>query len=128
MEESKISILIADDNKFWCNILKKYLSKFKSEFIIVGIANTNEEEIDLIEKFKPNVVITDILRSNNKNALDVIKRYSNKDNSPYFLIISGDDQAYTLKNNRELKICGYITKPILNYDLIRKNILYINYL
>ena len=44
----KVKIIIADDNKEFCNFLAKYLRKYNN-IEILGIANTDEEEIDMIE-------------------------------------------------------------------------------
>lgn len=59
MEEMKIRIIIADDNKAWTNLLQKYLKNFK-ELEIVGITNDGIEQLDMIKELKPDVVVTDL--------------------------------------------------------------------
>ena len=48
MTERKIKILIADDYKPLCNTLRDILNGYK-ELDVIGIANTDQEEISKIE-------------------------------------------------------------------------------
>jgi len=91
----KKKIIIADDNKEWCNILYKYLVRY-NEFEILGIANTDEDEIKLIEEKKTDIVITDLMRNGEYTGFDIIKEYSTHKNSPQFLIISAGMPVSTI--------------------------------
>ena len=57
---AKTSILIADDNKEFANILKEFLGKY-DEFDIVDVANDGNEAIEKILDKKPDVVVLDII-------------------------------------------------------------------
>ena len=83
----KKKILIADDNKSFCDFIYRKLIEIE-EFEIVGIANTDEDEIKLIEEKKPDIVITDLMRNNEYTGLEIIKKYSTNPNSPQFIIVS----------------------------------------
>lgn len=52
MENSKISVLIADDNKEFCSILNDYLLNQK-DIVVIGIAKDGREALELIEEKKP---------------------------------------------------------------------------
>ena len=58
----KIKIIIADDYNIFCEMIRDYLIKYE-EIEILGIANTDEEEIRMIEELKPEIVITDLMRN-----------------------------------------------------------------
>ena len=58
----KIRVIIADDYNRFCEIVRDYLIKYE-EIEILGIANTDEEEIRMIEELKPEIVITDLMRN-----------------------------------------------------------------
>lgn len=58
--KEKIKIVIADDNKGVCELLKNFLKKYKN-IEILGIANTDEQEIEMIENLKPDILITDLV-------------------------------------------------------------------
>lgn len=119
MTERKIRILIADDYKPFCNTLKSILNEY-TKLEVIGIANTDQEEISKIENLKPNVVITDIKRNNQYTGLDIVKQYSCKEDSPYFFIISSEINEKELNNN---KIIGFMRKPFLDYDKLVEKIL-----
>lgn len=112
----KIKIIIAEDNIHLCKLIKKFLSE-KEEIEILGIANNDEDELRMIEELKPEIVITDLVRDFRYTGLDIIKEYSNKKNSPEFLVISADKEEYIIKD--EINIAGYIEKtPFMDYELI----------
>lgn len=115
----KIKIIIADDNKGICNLYKKYLEKYK-DIEIVGIANTDEQEIEMIENLKPEIVITDLMRNRKYTALEIIKDYFERKKGPEFLVISSDIKSDVIKNG--LKVAGYIQKPVLDYQVIYNEI------
>lgn len=115
MNNTTIKIIIADDNFAFCDLLKDYLNKFE-DVEILGIANTDEEEINLIENLKPDVVISDLMRNHKYTGLDIIKQYIKKKERPKFLVISADRQDDFML--RDVEFDGYIQKPCWNYEEI----------
>ncbi len=111
----KIKIIIADDYNIFCEMIRDYLIKYE-EIEILGIANTDEEEIRMIEELKPEIVITDLMRNRTYSGLKIIEDYSNKKERPEFLVISADEKDDVIKSN--VKIGGYIKKPFNNYSII----------
>ena len=83
----KVNIIIADDEVKTCEQIESMLKKY-SYINIMGIANTDEEEIKLIEELKPDVVVTDLMRNHEFTGLDIIKDYSEKETSPKFVVVS----------------------------------------
>ena len=73
-----LKIIIADDNYALIDFMKRILEEDK-RFEVVGIATNDEEEIKLIEREKPNVVITDLKRKNEYTGLNVIEKFKNKE-------------------------------------------------
>ena len=110
-----IKIVIADDNVYFCKLLSNFLEKHE-EIKIVGIANNDEEEIGMIEEFKPDIVITDLVRDGEYTGLDIIKGYKDRQQSPHFLVISADFKTDIL--DKDLKVAGYLMKPINDYNRI----------
>ena len=99
--DSKIRVLIADDNKEICMFISNFLKK-KEDVEILGIANTDEDEIKMIDNLKPEIVITDLMRNHKNTGLDIIKNYFGKDNSPKFLVISAGDKNEIYCENIQL--------------------------
>lgn len=73
----KVKIIIADDNKPLCDVIKAYLKRYE-DIEILEIANTDEDEIKMIEELKPEIVITDLMRNHKYTGLEIIKHYFNK--------------------------------------------------
>ncbi|MDO5555167.1 MAG: response regulator [Clostridia bacterium] len=113
----KIKILIADDNKAFCELLSKYLISIEN-IEILGIANSDEAEINMIDNLNPEIVITDLMRNRQYSGLEIIRKYKQKEKSPIFLIISAAERQTIIDENEELNIGGYIKKPFYDYGII----------
>ena len=56
----KIKIVLADDNKDFCQVLKEYLSN-ESDIEILGIAKDGIEALDLVKKTQPDLLVLDVI-------------------------------------------------------------------
>lgn len=72
-EQDRIRMIIADDNFYWCETMRKYLQQFK-EIEILGTTSDGEEQIEMITKLNPDIVITDLKRKTEISGLEVLKR------------------------------------------------------
>ena len=115
----KIKVVIADDNIHICKIIKDYL-KNHEDVEILGVANTDEDEIKMIEELKPEIVITDLMRNHKYTGLDIIKDYFNKKSKVEFLVISADFEKDVITDG--LEVAGYIKKPFNDYEIIYKEL------
>ena len=113
-----LKIIIADDNLALVDFMKASIEK-DTRFKVVGIATNDKEEIDLIEREKPNIVITDLKRNNEYTGIDIIERYNNKEYKPIFFIISAMAMYY-IEDIRRLDIRYYLNKPFDNDRLLDK--------
>ena len=111
----KIKIIIADDNEHICKFIKEFLEKYE-DIEILGIANSDEDEIKMIEELKPEIVITDLMRNHRYTGLDIIKSYFAKNKDIAFLVISADNKSDVI--NGGLEVAGYIKKPVNDYEEI----------
>ena len=60
MEET-LTILVADDNTYMADLIAISI-KDDTRFKIIGVAKDGKEEIELINKLKPKIVISDLKR------------------------------------------------------------------
>lgn len=120
--KEKIRVIIADDNKGFCELLNKCLNKYE-KIEILGNAYTDEEEISLIEKLKPEIVVTDLMRNHKYSGLEIIKKYNNMENSPIFLVISAMPEKYIINEKNYTIIGGYIEKYLINFDFVANKII-----
>lgn len=111
----KIKIIIADDNIHICKFIKEFLEKYE-DIEILGIANSDDDEIKMIEELKPEIVITDLMRNHRYTGLDIIKSYFAKNKDIAFLVISADNKSDVI--NGGLEVAGYIKKPVNDYEEI----------
>lgn len=107
-----LKIIIADDNTAIVDCMKKKIEE-DERFKVVGIALNEEEELELIEKEKAHLVITDLKKNGEYTGFDIIEQFKNKENSPIFFVISGMT-AYYIQEIRRLKIRYYLNKPFEN--------------
>ena len=112
-KSKKIKLIIAEDNKEFNNILKQILES-NDEIEVIGSCYSDEQELQMIEKLHPEIVITDLVRNGKKTGLEIIKKCKEKSNIPKFLVITaGGDDEIDYDN-----IDGLIKKPIINYEII----------
>lgn len=88
MKESKISVLIADDNKEFCNILNDYLLS-QRDIVVTGIAKDGLEALKLIEEKQPDLVVLDIIMPH-LDGLGVLERINSLglEKTPRVIVLS----------------------------------------
>ncbi|GAW92305.1 sporulation transcription factor Spo0A [Calderihabitans maritimus] len=106
-----ISILIADDNKELCELLKEYLDE-EEDFKLVGIAYNGLQTIKMIEQHEPDVVILDIIMPH-LDGIGVLEKLNNTRLSkrPKIIILTTLGQETTTLRSIELGADYYILKP-----------------
>lgn len=107
--EEILTIIIADDNTALTEMLANEINKH-AKFKILGITDNTKEELQLIDSEKPQIVITDIMRTDNTSGLDAIRLYKDKEYSPKFLVVSAGTYYYT-DQLKECNVKYYINKP-----------------
>ena len=112
MENSKISVLIADDNKEFCSILNDYLLN-QRDIVVTGIAKDGIEALDLIQEKEPDLVILDIIMPH-LDGLGVLEKLNNMNlnKMPRVIILSAVGQD---------KITQKVVKPF-DMDVFIKRI------
>lgn len=111
MEDSKISVLIADDNKEFCSILNDYLLNQK-DIVVTGIAKDGREALELIIERKPDLVILDIIMPH-LDGLGVLERLNtmNLEKTPRIIILSAVGQDKITQQAITLGADYYTVKP-----------------
>lgn len=116
---NEIKVIIADDDVRTCEEIKEKI-KGHEQIIILGIANTDEDEIKMIEELKPDVVITDLMRGRVFSGLDIIKNYAEKENSPKFVIVSFTPEPALMYKYKNIAACVSKTPEINGSELSYK--------
>ncbi|MEQ8153582.1 MAG: sporulation transcription factor Spo0A [Clostridiaceae bacterium] len=121
MQNSKISVLIADDNKEFCNILNDYLLN-QRDIIVTGIAKDGIEALELIQEKKPDLVVLDIIMPH-LDGLGVLERLSSMDldPAPRIIVLSAVGQDKITQRAISLGADYYVVKPF-DMDVFTKRI------
>ena len=73
----KIKLVLADDNKDFCQLLKEYLSN-EEDIEILGIAKDGIEALDLVQKTQPDLLVLDVIMPH-LDGLGVIEKLNSMD-------------------------------------------------
>ena len=121
MENSKISVLIADDNKEFCSILNDYLLN-QRDIVVTGIAKDGIEALDLIQEKEPDLVILDIIMPH-LDGLGVLEKLNNMNlnKMPRVIILSAVGQDKITQKAIKLGADYYVVNPV-DMDVFIKRI------
>ncbi|MGL5615611.1 MAG: sporulation transcription factor Spo0A [Sarcina sp.] len=121
MNNSRISVLIADDNKEFCNILNDYLLN-QRDIVVVGIAKDGIEALELIEEKKPDLVVLDIIMPY-LDGLGVLERLNSTsfEKVPSVIVLSAVGQDKITQRAITLGANYYVVKPF-DMDVFTKRI------
>lgn len=111
MENEKIKIVIADDNKEFAKILSEYL-KAQSDFEVLGIAKDGLEAIKLVSSFEPDVLVLDIIMPH-LDGLGVLEKLNSMPNIelPKVIVLSAVGQDKITQRAINLGAEYYVVKP-----------------
>jgi len=109
--KNNIKVLLADDNREFCDVISKYLDK-QGDMEIVGIANDGIEVLDMLSKIKPDVIVLDIIMPH-MDGLDVMERLNihGLDQPPKVIVLSAVGQDKVIQRAMALGADYYILKP-----------------
>jgi len=109
--EKKIKILVADDNREFCDIIVEYIDK-QDDMQVVGIANDGLEAVDMINKTESDVVILDIIMPQ-LDGLGVLERVKdlNLEKEPKIIVLSAVGQDKITQKAMLLGADYYMVKP-----------------
>ncbi len=107
----KIKIVLADDNKDFCQVLKEYLSN-ESDIEILGIAKDGIEALDLVKKTQPDLLVLDVIMPH-LDGLGVIEKLNamNLPKIPKIIVLSAVGQDKITQSAINLGADYYIVKP-----------------
>jgi two-component system response regulator (stage 0 sporulation protein A) len=116
-----IRVLIADDNKDFCDILSEYLGK-QEDLEIVGVAKDGLEAIDLVSEELPDVLVLDIIMPH-LDGLGVLERLvsMNLKKYPKIIVLSAVGQDKITQRAIGLGADYYVVKPF-DFEIFIKRI------
>ena len=112
-----MKLIIADDEDKVCQLIYKLVDWEKLDMEVVSIVHNGIEALQSIEKYKPDLVITDI-RMPGYDGLDMIRRAKEISEDLDFIIISGYRHFEYAQNAIKYGVRDYLLKPIKKSELI----------
>jgi len=111
MSMRSVKILIADDNREFCELLKEFISQ-EDDFALVGIANNGVEAMEIIEREKPDIVVLDIIMPH-LDGIGVLEKLvsSGTQPRPKVIMLTAFGQQSVTQRAIELGADYYILKP-----------------
>ncbi len=104
-----IKILIADDNREFCELLKEFLRE-QDEFNLVGVAQNGLEALDLIQNEAPDVVVLDVIMPH-LDGIGVLEKLNESKVRPRVIMLTAFGQESITQRAVELGADYYILKP-----------------
>jgi two-component system response regulator (stage 0 sporulation protein A) len=111
MENKKIRIVIADDNKEFSSILSEYLSG-QADFEVVGTAKDGIEAVNMVQNHQPDVLVLDIIMPH-LDGLGVLEKINQMTNVklPKVIVLSAVGQDKITQRAINLGAEYYVVKP-----------------
>ncbi len=111
MENERIKIVIADDNKEFSSILSDFL-KGQNDFEIVGIAKDGLEAVKLVTNYQPDVLVLDIIMPH-LDGLGVLEKINSMQEIPMpkVIVLSAVGQDKITQRAINLGAEYYVVKP-----------------
>ncbi len=110
----KNSIIIVDDDPIIRMDIREMLEE--EGYYVVGVANNGQEAIDLVSRFKPDLVIMDVKMPvlNGIKASNVIRNMTDAS----VLLLTAYSQRELVKDASMAGVAAYLVKPVSEEDLI----------
>jgi len=114
---SRTTIVLADDHPVVRQGLRSLLEA-EPDFLVIGEGGDGLEAVQLVERLKPNVLVTDLLMPS-LNGLEVTRQVCQRAPQARVVILSMyADEAYVLEALRN-GAAGYVLKDASSADLVR---------
>ena len=113
---SEYSVLLADDEKFVCDMIQKKLNWQELGFCVAGYARNGIEALEMVEDLEPDVIMTDI-KMPYMDGLTLCRKVKERFPGTKFIIFSGFDEFEYAKEAIKIEAEEYILKPIDSEEL-----------
>lgn len=110
-----IHVLIVEDEPVIAADIEQTLTG--DDYHVLGIAHSSTKAIDMIHRFRPDIVLLDIAIKGDKDGIDIAAMLAEAYKIPFIFITSFSDKE-TLARAKATLPMGYIVKPFKDRDII----------
>ena len=120
MSQTKIKVLLADDNKEFCDVVVSYLNK-QEDITVVAVAYDGVDACNKIQECRPDIAVIDGIMPR-LDGLGVLERLQkNKDGfHPVCIMLSAITQEKVIQKAMDLGAAYYIVKPFEIIELLAR--------
>ena len=111
MAERRLTFVVAEDEERMRDYLARKTAELDRNFECVGTAADGEEAVELVERYLPDLLITDI-KMPVLGGLELVERIRRTNPDLRILIVSGYSEFEYARRAIELGVDDYILKPI----------------
>ncbi len=111
-----MKVIIADDEDKICQLIYKLVDWEQLEMQVMAIVHNGIEALEAIEKYRPDIVITDI-RMPGYDGLEMIRRAKDVCGNMDIIIISGYRHFEYAQNAIRYGVKDYLLKPVKKAEL-----------
>lgn len=101
--------IIVEDNLILSLLYENYLKEMV--FQTVGEIHSGEKAVELVKKYKPDVVIMDIMLSGNIDGIEAAQKIREFTMVP-IVFITGNSDDHHMKRAQEIENSKFLRKPI----------------
>lgn len=112
MSQNKIRVILADDNKDFCDVVCSYLNK-QEDIEVIAIAHDGIDTFNKIRELKPDIAIIDSImpRLDGLGVLEKLQKHADQMQKPICIMLSAINQEKITQRAIELGAEYYIVKP-----------------
>ncbi|MDR0957856.1 MAG: sporulation transcription factor Spo0A [Clostridiales bacterium] len=108
-EQSKIKVLMVDDNKDFCDVVTSYLRR-QEDISVCEYVNDATKAYDIIKRTNPDVVVLDCAMPG-LDGLKILEKVKSSEKPPICIMLSGQGHDNVTTKAYELGAEYYIVKP-----------------
>jgi len=117
MNEQKLKILLADDQKIITESLSAYLNNYADDIFIVGIATNGAEAVNLARKHNPDIILMDVLMPE-MNGIEAVTAIKAENGDVKIIMLSTYDDDEYVRDSILAGASGYLMKDTSPTELI----------
>lgn len=117
MANSKLTILLVDDQSLFAESLRTSLVHYAEEMNVAGIARNGKEALAMAEQFKPDVVLMDI-KMPEMDGVEAVRQIKPKYPGTKIIMLSTYNEDALVRNALSAGASGYLLKDISPTELI----------
>ena len=121
MNQEKIKVLLADDNKDFCDVVRGYLEKM-DDISVLDVAHDGMEAFEKIGALQPDIVVLDGImpRLDGIGVLEKLGQAKGGGRSPVCIVLSAVSQEQIAQNAIALGAAYYMVKPFDMDTLVQR--------